>query len=52
MTTTSAPGARTADPARLSFVELDALDAPSEAIDWLRGVGAGLALGLIALAIT
>ncbi|MFF8188025.1 MpaA2 family daptide-type RiPP [Microbacterium sp. NPDC016588] len=36
----------------LEFVELDALDAPDNGWDWVRGFSYGVALGLIAVAAT
>ncbi|WP_242087610.1 MpaA2 family daptide-type RiPP [Microbacterium lacticum] len=34
---------------RLEFTELDAMDAPDNAVDWMRGVTVGMLIGLIAL---
>lgn len=34
---------------RLEFTELDAMDAPDDAVDWMRGVTVGLLIGLIAM---
>lgn len=36
----------------LDFVELDALEAPDDGWDWVRGFHVGIALGGIALALT
>lgn len=36
----------------LGFVELEAMDAPDDGSDWIRGFNIGVALGIIALAAT
>lgn len=32
---------------RLEYVELDAMEAPSDAVDWTRGIAFGVIIGII-----
>lgn len=36
----------------LSFVELEAMDAPDDSSDWIRGFNIGVAAGIIAFIVT
>lgn len=38
----------TATPA-LEFIELEAMDAPDDALDWTRGFAVGVIIGILAL---